>query len=91
MVAALATPSLPRQNNRLAANKHSSTDPDVMAVTVMLSALCAAVDNTIEKRPAAGAACFARTPLDLDCFFAAMMHPLGGQALRPDPDASCRG
>jgi hypothetical protein len=33
----------------LAANKHNSTDPDVMAVTVILSALCAAVDSTIEK------------------------------------------
>jgi hypothetical protein len=59
----------------------------------MLIKLRAAVESTIEKRHAAGAACFARPPLDdLDRFFAAMMNSLGGQAaLQPDPDASLPG
>ena len=47
---------------------------------VMLSMLRAAVDSTIGKRPAAGAAGLARPDLDFDCFLAAMMNPLGGQA-----------
>ena len=88
------SPSAPSlvHKNRLATNKHTSTEPDVTAVTVMLTKLLAAVKSTIEKRHAAGAACFARPPLDdLDRFFAAMMNPLGGQAaLQPDPTLPCR-
>jgi hypothetical protein len=74
------------QKNRLATNKHASTEPDVTAVTVMLTKLLAAVRRTIERRHAAGTSRFARAPLGLDRFFAAMMNPLGGQAaLQPDP------
>jgi hypothetical protein len=58
----------------------SNTDPDVTTTAVMLSTLRTAVDSTTGKRLTAGAASFARPPLDLDRFFAAMMHPLGGQA-----------
>ena len=55
----------------------------------MLIRLRAAVESTIERRHAAGAAGFARPPLDLDRFFAAIISPLRGQAaLQPDPDAS---
>jgi hypothetical protein len=80
-----------RHNHRLAANKHSSTDPDVRAVTVMLATLRAAVENTIEGRHVAGAACLARPPLDLDCFFAAIINPLRGSGrIVADPDASRR-
>jgi hypothetical protein len=44
----------------------------------MLITLRAAVENTVEGRHAAGAACFARPPLDLDRFFAAIISPLRG-------------
>jgi hypothetical protein len=44
----------------------------------MLIRLRAAVENTIERRHAAGAACFARPPLDFDRFFAAIVSPLRG-------------
>jgi hypothetical protein len=55
----------------------------------MLSMLRAAVDSTIGKRPAAGAAGLARWDLDFDCFLAAMMNPVGGQLhLQPDRSAS---
>ena len=58
----------------------------------MLATLRAAVENTVEGRRAAGAACFARPPLDIDRFFAAIINPVRGQAaLQPDPDASRRG
>jgi hypothetical protein len=40
----------------------------------MLTKLRAAVERTIEKRHAAGTACFARPPLDLDRFLAVMMN-----------------
>jgi hypothetical protein len=76
----VAVPPSPVHKNRLAANKHISTDPDVTAIAVMLIKLHAAVESTIEKRHAAGTARFARAPLDLDRFFAAMMNSLGGQA-----------
>jgi len=57
----------------------------------MLATLRAAVENTVEGRHAAGAACFARPPLDIDRFFAAIINPVRGQAaLQPDPDASRR-
>jgi hypothetical protein len=88
----VAVPPSPVHKNRLAANKHISTDPDVTAIAVMLIKLRAAVESTIEKRHAAGTARFARAPLDLDRFFAAMMNSLGGQAaLQPDPDAPLPG
>jgi hypothetical protein len=45
---------------RFAANRKSSTDPDVTTTAVMLSALYKAVDSTIGKRPVASAASFAR-------------------------------
>jgi hypothetical protein len=55
----------------------------------MSTKLRAAVESTIEKRHAAGTArC---PPLNLDCFFAAMMNLLKGQAaLQADLDASSR-
>jgi hypothetical protein len=57
----------------------------------MLIRLCAAVESTIERGHAAGAACLARPPLGLDRFLAAIVSPLRGQAaLQPDPDASRR-
>jgi hypothetical protein len=63
----------------------------VTAVTVILIRLRAAVENTTERRHAAGAARFARPPLDFDRFLAAIISPLRGQAaLQPDPDASRR-
>jgi hypothetical protein len=67
-----------RHNHRLAANKHSSTDPDVRAVAVMLIRLRAAVENTVEGRHVAEAACLARPPLDIDRFFAAIINPVRG-------------
>jgi hypothetical protein len=81
----------PVHKNRLAANRPISTDPDVTAVTIMLTKLRAAVRRTIERRHAAGAACFAGAPLGLDRFLAAMMNPLGVR-LRgsPDPRLPCR-
>ena len=51
------------QKIRFAANKPKSTEPDVSAVTVMLSALHRAVDSTIGKRAAGVAACFDRATL----------------------------
>jgi hypothetical protein len=44
----------------------------------MLATLRAAVENTVEGRHAAGAACFARPPLDIDRFFAAITNPVRG-------------
>jgi hypothetical protein len=64
---------------RFAVRRKTSTEPDVTTTAVMFSTLRAAVDSTIGKR-AAGAACFARPELDFDCFLAAMINPLGGQA-----------
>jgi hypothetical protein len=47
-----------------------------------------AVDSAIEERLAA-AARLRRPELDIDCFLAAMLNPLGGQAAcAPDPDVS---
>lgn len=48
----------------------------------MLNTLRAAVDSTIGKRAAAGAACFVRLDLGFDRFLVAMMNPLSGQATR---------
>jgi hypothetical protein len=48
----------------------------------MLNTLRAAVDSTIGKRAAAGAACFVRPDLGFDRFLVAMMNPLSGQATR---------
>jgi hypothetical protein len=42
-----------------------------------LAKLRAAVENTVERH-AAGAACFARPPLDIDRFFAAIINPVRG-------------
>jgi hypothetical protein len=75
-------------SNRLAANKHSSTDPDVTAVTVMLTTLYRAVDSTAGKPLTAGVAFLAHPLFDLDRFFAAIEPPLRDRASRPDPDAS---
>jgi hypothetical protein len=44
----------------------------------MLATLRAAVENTIESRNAAEVACFARPPLGLDRFFAAIINPVRG-------------
>ena len=48
----------------------------------MLNTLRAAVDSTIGKRTAAGAACFVRPDLGFDRFLVATMNPLSGQAAR---------
>jgi hypothetical protein len=67
---------LPRTHKkRFAANRMSSTDPEVATTTVMLSAVRKAVDSTIAKRPPAGAVCSGPL-LDFGCFFVAMMNPL---------------
>ena len=56
-----------------AAKRKSNTDPDVTTTIAMLSALHVAADSTIEKRPAAGAACLARPLRGFDRFLVAMM------------------
>jgi hypothetical protein len=85
----VAPPTSPVHNNRLAANKHNSTDPDVTAVAVMFIKLPTAVENIGIERPAA------RSDLGLRArvlFLAAMVILGGGQAaLQPDPDASLSG
>jgi len=69
---------LPRTHKkRFAANRMSSTDPEVATTTVMLSAVRKAVDSTIAKRPAAGAVCPVRPFLDFACFFVTMMSASG--------------
>src|SRR3981081_501859 len=65
-----------RHNHRLAANKHSSTDPDVRTLTAMLIRPCAAVENTIERRLAAGAACFSGPPPYLERLLSCPRAPL---------------
>jgi hypothetical protein len=50
----VAPPQSPVHNNRLAANKHNSTDPDATAVTVTFIKLPTAVENIGIERPAAG-------------------------------------
>ena len=88
IVAPLLTALLPCHNKRLAANKHSSTDPEVTAVTVMLTKLPRAVEIIGIERPAAGNDLGLRARI---LFFAAMLI-LGGQAaLQPDPNASLSG
>jgi hypothetical protein len=74
--------ALGHHEKRFAANRKSSTDPDVATTAVMLRALYLAVDSTMAKRPAAAAVCFARPFLDFDCFLAAMMNPLGGSGCK---------
>jgi hypothetical protein len=65
-----------RQSNRLAVNKHNSTDPDVTAVTVILIRLPTAVESTEVGRSVA--------PNDLGFrfFFAAMGILLDGSDCR---------
>jgi hypothetical protein len=65
---------------RFAVRRKTSTDPDVMTTTAMLSILRAAVDSTIGRRAGAGAIGLWRCDLDFDCFLAAIINPLGGQA-----------
>ena len=80
-----------RQSQRLAATKHSNTDPDVMAVTVMLSVPRITVESTVDTSATKWPACFARPAFGLDRLFAAIGYPVGkrGQAFlgRP-PNAS---
>jgi hypothetical protein len=45
-----------RYDKRLAANKHSNTVPDVIAVTVMLNRLPAVVENSGKRRSVTGRA-----------------------------------
>jgi SWI2/SNF2 ATPase len=59
------------QRNRLAANKHNSTDPDVTAVTVILMRLPTAVESIEIGRSA-------RRDFGFRFFFAAMVVLLGG-------------
>src|SRR5664280_2343072 len=70
--------SMPRQNIRLAANKHRRTDPDVTAVTVRLRTLRSAVDRTIRNLSGVGGACFLRLPWDFDRFFFVMEFTVEG-------------
>jgi hypothetical protein len=65
---------------RLAANRKSSTDPDVTTTTAMLSTVHTAVDSTIGTRPAAEAVCSVRSLLDFDRFLVAMMNFWGQPA-----------
>jgi hypothetical protein len=71
--------ALGTHEKRFAANRKSSTDPDVTTTAAMSSTVRTAVESTIAKRPAAGPVCFARPFLDFDCFLA-MMNPSKGQA-----------
>jgi hypothetical protein len=77
---------------RFAVSRKSNTDPDVATTAAMLSALHTAADSTIGKRPAAGAACFARPFWDFDRFLVAMLNPLRGSGcvcgLTPDASLS---
>ena len=50
----VAPPALPVHNNRFAANKHSRTDPDVIAVTAMLTKAPTTVENIGIEPLAAG-------------------------------------
>ena len=50
MSAPLLVSSLPHYDNRLAANKHSNTDPDVTTITVMLNRLPTALESIGKKR-----------------------------------------
>jgi hypothetical protein len=68
------TPKQPSQKIRFAAIKPKSTEPDVSAVTIMLSTPPRAVDSTIRKRAAGTATCFDRAALDFVCFFAGIYH-----------------
>ena len=71
-----------RQSNRLAVNKHNSTDPDVTAVTVILIRLPTAVDSTEIWRSVP------RSDFGFRFFFAAISILWAGQAAwQPDPDA----
>jgi len=74
--------ALAGHKKRWAANKKISTDPDVTTTAAMLRTVCTAVDSTIGKRPAVGAACSVRPFLDVDRFLVAIEPPLRmGQAL----------
>jgi hypothetical protein len=80
-------------DNRLAANRHSNTVPDVTTVTVMLNRLPTAVESIGKKRSLTGRGLGLR-PAFSDRFFTAMIeNPLekGQTALQPDPDASLPG
>ena len=81
--------SAPRKSNRLAANKHSSTEADVTTTTVMLSTLQAAVDSTIGKR-AAGAAGPGARELGISITSSRHDEPVRGPSYtcKPVPNAS---
>jgi hypothetical protein len=72
-----------RQSNRLPANKHNSTDPDVTAVTLMLIRLPTAVESTEIGRSVR------RSDFGLR-ILAAMASELGVRLPAPDSTLSCR-
>jgi hypothetical protein len=71
---------LRRHDNRLAANKHSNTAPDVTAVTVMFTKLPIAVESIGVELPAARNELALRARVFPDRFFFAMIILGAGQA-----------
>ena len=72
IVAPLVRSSLPRQSQRLAPNKHSSTVPEVTVVTVMLNKLPTAVESIGKRRSATERGFDLRLAFFADRFFAVM-------------------
>jgi hypothetical protein len=73
MSASLLVSSLPHYDNRLAANKHSNTDPDVTTITVMLNRLPTALESIGKKRSVTGRGFGLRLAF-ADRFFTAMIE-----------------
>lgn len=73
---------MPHQSIRLAANRNNSTEPDVIAVTVILTRPLIALENTQLARS------MGRNDFSFRLFFVAMVFLVSGQAaVQPDPDA----
>ena len=71
----LVVSSPARYDNRLAANKHSNTDPDVTTVTVMLNRLPTALESIGKKRSVTGRGFGLRLAF-ADRFFTVMIESL---------------
>jgi hypothetical protein len=71
----LVVSSLPHYDNRLAANKHSNTVPDVTTLTVMLNRLPTALESIGKKRSVTGRGFGLRLAF-ADRFFTAMIENL---------------
>ncbi len=77
----VARPPSQVHKNRLAANKHNRTDPDMITVIVMSTKLPKAVENIGIERPAARTDLALRKRVFPDRFFVAMVRSLReGQA-----------